>query len=48
MTVNIKFKMHRAGLSLLLQGLPTNLGAYHVLGSSIIIINRRILNSKEF
>ena len=44
MAVESKFKMHRAGLSLVLQGLPTKLGAYHVLGSNIIIINRRILN----
>ena len=36
--------MHRAGLSLVLQGLPTNLGAYHVLGSNMIILNRRILD----
>jgi hypothetical protein len=42
--VNEKFKMHRAGLSLILQGLPANLGAYHVLGSNMIIINRRILD----
>lgn len=41
--VEIKFKMHRAGISLVLQGLPTSLGAYHVLGSNMIIINRRIL-----
>lgn len=44
MAVNEKFKMHRAGLSLILQGLPNNLGAYHVLGSNMIIINRRILD----
>jgi hypothetical protein len=44
MAVNEKFKMHRAGLSLILQGLPTNLGAYHVLGSNMIILNRRILD----
>ena len=42
--VNEKFKMHRAGLSLILQGLPTNIGAYHVLGSNMIILNRRILD----
>src|SRR5215467_12977835 len=42
--VDAKFKMHRAGLSLVLQRLPTKLGAYHVLGSNIIIINRRILD----
>jgi hypothetical protein len=44
MAVDIKFKMHRAGLSLVLQGLPSNLGAYHILGSNLIIINRRILD----
>jgi len=42
--VDAKFKMHRAGLNLVLQRLPTKLGAYHVLGSNIIIINRRILD----
>ena len=44
MAVNEKFKMHRAGLSLILQGLPNNLGAYHILGSNMIILNRRILD----
>jgi len=44
MAVDTKFKMHRAGLSLVLQGLPSNLGAYHILGSNMIIINRRILD----
>jgi hypothetical protein len=44
MAVEAKFKMHRAGISLVLQGLPTNLGAYHVLGSNMIIMNRRILD----
>src|SRR5919108_880952 len=42
-TIEAKFKMHRAGLSLVLQGLPTKLGAYHVLGSNLIIVNKRIL-----
>ncbi len=41
--VEEKFRMHRAGLSLILQGLPTKLGAYHVLGSNLIIVNKRIL-----
>ena len=44
MAVNERFKMHRAGLSLILQGLPNNLGAYHILGSNMIILNRRILD----
>ncbi|MDQ6723419.1 MAG: hypothetical protein M3Z01_04050 [Thermoproteota archaeon] len=42
--VDSKFKMHRAGLSLILQVLPTQLGAYHILGSNMIIINKRILD----
>ncbi len=37
LAVEDKFKMHRAGLSLILQGLPTKLGAYHILGSNLII-----------
>ena len=44
LAVEDKFKMHRAGLGLIIQGLPTNLGAYHVLGSNLIIINKRILD----
>jgi hypothetical protein len=43
-TIESRFKMHRAGLSLILQGLPTILGAYHVMGSNLIIVNKRILD----
>ncbi len=43
-TVEARYKMHRAGLSLVLQVMPTNLGAYHVLGSNLIIANKRILD----
>ncbi|HKG40893.1 MAG TPA: hypothetical protein VKA98_02035 [Nitrososphaeraceae archaeon] len=43
-TVEARYKMHRAGLSLILQEMPTNLGAYHVLGSNLIIANKRILD----
>jgi hypothetical protein len=47
--VNAKFDMHRAGLSLILQRMPTNLGAYHILGSNVIVMNKLILNIiKEF
>jgi hypothetical protein len=47
--VNAKFDMHRAGLSLILQRMPTNLGAYHILGSNVIVMNKLILNTiKEF
>jgi hypothetical protein len=38
-----KLKMHRAGLSLILQIMPSNLGAYHVLGSNAIVINSYVL-----
>ena len=34
--VSAVFDMRRAGLSLILQGMPTSLGAYHILGSNII------------
>ena len=47
--VNAKFNMHRAGLSLILQRMPSNLGAYHILGSNVIVMNKLILNIiKEF
>ena len=38
-----KFRMHRAGLSLVLQVMPTNLGAYHILGSNVIAMNSYVL-----
>ena len=41
--VYAKFRMHRAGLSLILQVMPTNLGAYHILGSNVIVMNSHVL-----
>jgi len=38
-----KFRMHRAGLSLILQMMPSNLGAYHMLGSNNIVMNSYLL-----
>jgi hypothetical protein len=38
-----KFRMHRAGLSLILQLMPSNLGAYHMLGSNAIVMNSYLL-----
>ncbi|MGI0035630.1 MAG: hypothetical protein ACRD98_07170 [Nitrososphaera sp.] len=38
-----KFGMHRAGLSLILQMMPSNLGAYHMLGSNAIVMNSYLL-----
>ena len=38
-----KFKMRRAGLNLLLQEMPNFIGAYHVMGSNFIVVNRYIL-----
>ncbi len=37
------FNIRRAGLSLILQGMPSSLGAYHILGSNVIVVNRFIL-----
>ncbi len=42
--VSTVFDMHRAGLSLILQGMPTSLGAYHILGSNIIVVNKFVLD----
>jgi hypothetical protein len=42
-TVLKKFDLHRAGLSLILQIMPSNLGAYHILGSNIIVLNKFVL-----
>lgn len=36
--------MHRTGLNLILQGMPSNLGAYHALGSNMIVANKHILD----
>ena len=38
-----KFGMHRAGLNLILQMMPSNLGAYHMLGSNAIVMNSYLL-----
>ncbi|MGA7009447.1 MAG: hypothetical protein WB612_06870, partial [Nitrososphaeraceae archaeon] len=38
--VSAVFDMRRAGLSLILQGMPSGLGAYHILGSNVIVLNR--------
>ncbi|MEM2759987.1 MAG: hypothetical protein QXU32_04535 [Nitrososphaerales archaeon] len=40
-----KYKMRRAGLNLLLQNMPNFIGAYHVLGSNSIVINRYVLGA---
>jgi hypothetical protein len=42
--VSAVFDMRRAGLSLILQGMPKSLGAYHILGSNIIVVNKFILD----
>jgi hypothetical protein len=38
------FDMRRAGLSLILQGMPTSLGAYHILGSNVIVVNKFVID----
>ncbi len=40
-----KFKLHRAGLSLILQMMPSSLGAYHLLGSNAIVVNTYLLTT---
>lgn len=40
-----KFKLHRAGLSLILQMMPNSLGAYHMLGSNAIVVNTYLLTT---
>ncbi len=40
-----KFKLHRAGLSLILQMMPSSLGAYHMLGSNAIVVNTYLLST---
>lgn len=41
--VHEKLGMRRAGLNLVLQDMPSYIGAYHVLGSNSIVVNRYIL-----
>lgn len=43
--VEDRFGMRRSGLNLLLQDMPSFIGAYHVLGSNSIVINRYLLNA---
>jgi murein L,D-transpeptidase YafK len=43
-SVNSVYEMKRAGLSLMLHGMPTRVGAYHVLGSNVIAINSILLD----
>ena len=44
-TVSKKFDLRRAGLSLILQVMPSNLGAYHILGSNIIVLNKFVMGT---
>ena len=41
--VSKKFDLHRAGLGLILEVMPSNLGACHILGSNIIVLNKFVL-----
>ncbi|MFN4336316.1 MAG: hypothetical protein ACK4FV_01880 [Candidatus Nitrosocaldus sp.] len=43
--VEYRFRMRRAGLNLILQDMPSFVGAYHVLGSNSIVVNRYLLNT---
>ena len=37
--------LHRAGLTLVLADLPSALGAYHIMGSNLIVVNRVMLDA---
>jgi hypothetical protein len=38
---------HRAGLTLVLGDIPNNVGAYHQMGSNVIVMNRNLLRIVE-
>lgn len=42
-TVEKTLGMHRAGLTLVLAELPNYVGAYHIMGSNLIVMNKTIL-----
>lgn len=42
-TVEKTLAMHRAGLTLVLAELPNFIGAYHIMGSNLIVMNKTIL-----
>jgi hypothetical protein len=44
-TVEKTLKRHRAGLTLVLNNLPNAIGAYHEVGSNLIVMNRTILDA---
>jgi len=44
-TVEKSLGKHRAGLTLVLAELPNYVGAYHIMGSNIIVMNGTILNA---
>ena len=43
-TVKLTLHQHRLGILLFLDDLPLHLGAYHMLGTNNIILNRSLLN----
>ncbi len=44
-SVEKSLRLHRAGLALVLGELPNYVGAYHVLGSNSIVMNRMLLDA---
>ncbi len=44
-SVEKSLSKHRAGLTLVLAELPNYVGAYHMMGSNIIVMNETILNA---
>jgi hypothetical protein len=46
-SVEAVLHIHRAGLTLVLSELPNYIGAYHVVGSNMIVMNRPMLKAIE-
>lgn len=46
-TVEKSLHKHRAGLTLVLAELPNYVGAYHIMGSNLIVMNKVLLNTMK-
>jgi hypothetical protein len=46
-TVQEESGLHRAGLSLVLSNMPNAIGAYHPVGSNMIVLNRSLLRDMD-
>ncbi len=46
-TVESQTRRHRAGLSLVLSDMPNAVGAYHPVGSNVIVLNRALIEDMK-